>query len=75
MDYTEFEKLMQDREVRIEQASSGLPFAMLSVRTRGSNVIGLYQVPYAWVAPLAILGNWHSRKKWWKEGERTCSRK
>lgn len=75
MTYAEFETLMQEQEVRIEQGSSGSPVAMLSVRRRGSNVVGLYQVPYSWLAPLMILGNWRSRKNWWKEDEKQCLQK
>lgn len=75
MTYAEFEQLMQARKVRIERGSSGSPVAMLSVRTQGSNVVGLYQVPQSWVATLMILGNWRNRKTWWKEDEKQCLQK
>lgn len=70
MNYAEFERLMQTREVRIERGNSGLPVSTLSVRTQGSNVVGLYQVPQSLVATLMILGNWRNCKTWWKEDDK-----
>jgi len=50
--------------VRLEHASSGQPLATISVRAVGSNVVRLYQVPYAWVAVAWNLSDCCRVREW-----------
>jgi hypothetical protein len=64
MNHDQFMSYLKDRFVRLEHASSGQPLATISVRVAGSNVVRLYQVPYAWVAVAWNLSDCCRVREW-----------